>query len=103
MSKFFLPPTVLSIDGDNSTKSDELLEYCGANFCNSRNLTNITGDGSVDSPLERPDEGKIQMLTGILLGFALLSSLITALLVDPLSRYYRTLYDFDYFINVLHI
>lgn len=66
---------------------DEILEFCGANFCNGRNLTSITGNGSVPSPLERPDEDKIQMLTGILLGFALLASLIMALLVDPLSRY----------------
>lgn len=82
----------MSSGNDNSTAEpvdDIVLGYCGANFCNSRNLTNITGDGSTASPLERPDEGKIQMLTGILLGFALLSSLITALLVDPLTRYYQ--------------
>ncbi|KAI9554119.1 hypothetical protein GHT06_019391 [Daphnia sinensis] len=79
---------VLSMDKANETiVGEQLLEYCGANFCNSRNLTNITGDGSVASPLERPDEDKIQMLTGILLGFALLASLIMALLVDPLSRF----------------
>lgn len=76
------------MDKANETMvDDKLLYYCGANFCSSRNLTNITGDGSVASPLERPDEAKIQMLTGILLGFALLASLIMAFLVDPLSRF----------------
>lgn len=65
---------------------DEILDYCGANFCSSRNLTNITGDGGNSSPLQKPDKDKIQLLTGILLGFALLASLIMAIFVDPLSK-----------------
>ncbi len=71
---------------EGSEKPEEVLDYCGANFCNSRNLTNIAGNGTVESPLARPDEAQIQMLTGILLGFALLASVIMAIFVDPLSR-----------------
>ena len=77
---------MLSTGTETDVTDEELLDYCGANFCSSRNLTNITGNSDGGSPLARPDEDKIQLLTGILLGFALLSSLITALLVDPLSR-----------------
>ena len=64
--------------------SDEVLEYCGANFCNSRDLSNLTGNST---EVEKPDlKDEIQLLSGILLGFALLASVIMALFVDPLSR-----------------
>ncbi len=74
------------MDKANETKvDDEVLNYCGAHFCNSLNLSEITG-GNVSSPLQKPEKAQIQMLCGILLGFALLASAIMALLVDPLSR-----------------
>lgn len=75
------------MDSVNDTEiSDGVLEFCGANFCNSRNLTNITGEGDIGSGVQRPDEDKIQLLTGILLGFALLASVVMAIFVDPLSK-----------------
>ena len=43
-------------------------------------------DGEFED-LNQPSKASIDILSGILLGFALLATIIIASLVDPLSRY----------------
>ena len=45
-------------------------------------------DGEFVDP-NKPSKASIDLLSGILLGFALLATVIIALLVDPLTRYYN--------------
>ena len=68
----------------NTTFSDEQLEFCGANFCNQK-FANLTGD--LENPY-KPSKASIDLLSGILLGFSLLATIIIAFLLDPLIRHY---------------
>ena len=64
--------------------SDERLEFCGANFCTDADLSNIT---DISGPiLIRPPTEQIHFLMYILIGSAILASLVIALLVDPLKE-----------------
>ena len=79
---------MLSSDTSNKTFYDrELLEYCGANFCSRVNLTNITGSIDSGSIIDEPPKDLIMLLTGILLGFALLASLTIAIFVDSNPKF----------------
>ena len=51
------------------------------------NLTNITGNNESGSIIEKPAVELVQLLSGILLGFALLATVIIAFFVDPLTEY----------------
>lgn len=62
---------------DAPEHQDEDKPYCGANFCH-QNTSSI---------LIPPDESKVDLLSGILLGFAFLATILMALLVDPLTQY----------------
>lgn len=81
---------VLSIGSENGLPNDERLSYCGANFCG-QNLTGLTDGTGSGTASDKPDEAKIDLLSGILLGFALLATVIIAFLVDPLSRFVKPL------------
>ena len=64
--------------------NDERLNLCGANFCNNMDLSNVT---DISGPiLERPPTEQIHFLMYILLGSAILASIVIALLVDPLKE-----------------
>ncbi len=51
--------------------------------------------------LNQPSKASIVLLSGILLGFALLATIIIASLVDPLSRYRSISYDRFKITNIL--
>lgn len=68
---------VFSTDGAPGKNQTEIKPYCGANFCHQ----------NISSTLEPPEESKVDLLSGILLGFAFLATLLMTLFVDPLSRY----------------
>lgn len=74
---FIIVITVLSQSPSNITSDDERLSFCGANFCNQE-------FNSTES--NKPTKQSIDMLSGILLGFALLATVVIAFLVDPLTR-----------------
>ena len=75
----------MSSDTTNKTLySDERVDYCGANFCSNVDLTNITGDNG--TIIEKPAVELVQLLTGILLGFALLATIIIIVFVDSKNR-----------------
>ena len=78
---------MLSLGSNNGKPTEEKLSHCGVDFCPYLNLTGMTEGGSGNSADDKPDKAQIDMLSGILLGFALLASVIMAILVDPLSRY----------------
>ena len=86
----------MSTDTSNKTKySDDHLNYCGAHFCNDLDLTNLTGNGNSSSAgsgsiIEPPAVELVRLLCGILLGFALLATVLIALFVDPLTEYCNT-------------
>lgn len=72
------PALVLS-SGNATTVTNSTGLACGADFC-PKAATNVTyGVKEVDP--------KIYLLAGILLGFALLASIIIIFLVDPLSKF----------------
>jgi hypothetical protein len=50
------------------------------------NLTNITGNDESGSIIEKPAVELVQLLTGILLGFALLATIIIIVFVDSKNR-----------------
>jgi len=81
--------TVLSTGTNaNTTISDVQLEFCGANFCN-QNFNNLTGDLVMDEEYNDPNahsKASIDLLSGILLGFSLLATVIMAFLLDPLTK-----------------
>ena len=86
----------MSTDASNKTKySDDHLNYCGAHFCYDLDLTNLTGNGNSSSAgsgsiIEPPAVELVRLLCGILLGFALLATVLIAFFVDPLTEYYAT-------------
>ena len=86
----------MSTDASNKTKySDDHLNYCGAHFCYDLDLTNLTGNGNSSSAgsgsiIEPPAVELVRLLCGILLGFALLATVLIALFVDPLTEYCNT-------------
>ncbi|XP_076033862.1 UNC93-like protein isoform X2 [Oratosquilla oratoria] len=76
--------SVLSM-GNSDTENEineAALKYCGANFCQDQDLGNVTLDN-----LDPPPASKIYTMASIYLFFALLSSALIALLVDPLDKY----------------
>lgn len=80
--------TVFSTGSANETINDQTKGKCGANFCPAVASGNSSGN-NIDT--EKPTTEQIYLLAGILLGFALLASVIIALLVDPLTKYTRKL------------
>ncbi|MPC17515.1 UNC93-like protein [Portunus trituberculatus] len=76
--------TVLSSGGEELNKTEEELNQCGYNFCLTEETEkNSTGNGTDDII---PDWQRYTMAS-IYLVFALLSSVIIMLFVDPLSRF----------------
>jgi len=71
----------------NATVSTAQLEFCGANFCNQNLNTNLTGNSVMDEVLNTPSKASIDLLSGILLGFSLLATVIMAFFLNPLTRY----------------
>lgn len=71
--------------------TNESLNYCGVNFCNEIqiNLTDVVDQVlHLHDPISSLDHpSKIDVLTGILLGFGLLGTLIVIIMVDPLTKY----------------
>jgi len=84
-------------DGTNNNKtqkSDERLNFCGANFCPSGllnlsdSISNVTeiSDGPI---LERPSTDQIRFLMYIFLGLSILSSIIVAIFFNPAIPQYE--------------
>lgn len=71
---------MLSVGVEDEEKTDEELEQCGYHFC----LAD-SSDSSSNSTDDIPDWQRYTMAS-IYLIFALLSSVIIALFVDPVSR-----------------
>ena len=85
----FTARLVLSTGSSNSTVvNNETLIYCGVNFCSRTATANVTtSDDMLLHPIsvDKPSKADIELLTGILLGFALLATLIIIVLVDSLT------------------
>ncbi|XP_063872168.1 UNC93-like protein isoform X1 [Scylla paramamosain] len=75
--------TVLSSGGEQLNKTEEELEQCGYNFCLTEKTENSSSNGTEGII---PDWQRYTMAS-IYLVFALLSSVIIVLFVDPLSRF----------------
>ena len=77
---------MLSVGVDQQNKTEEQLDQCGYNFCLTvtpeTNISTNSSDGSEDII---PDWQRYTMAS-IYLVLAVVSSIIIALLVDPLSR-----------------
>ncbi|KAG7155753.1 UNC93-like protein [Homarus americanus] len=74
--------SVLSVGVDTEDKTPEELERCGYNFCPWDSPSNSTNDTTDGIP-----EWQTYTMASIYLVFALLSSVIIVLFVDPLSKF----------------
>ena len=81
--------SVLSVGVDSVLRTDEFLDHCGSNYCPlfAENLTAIDAATFAEQNIQR-DQNKqnITTISIIFLICALLSALIVAIFVDPLSR-----------------
>ena len=96
MIHFFLLFLVLSLgDGENETVSTPDLTKCGINYCPAPAANNT------DEDIENEDNFgasryQLFILAGVYLACSILSAVVVALFVDPLSKYVPTYFSKDY-------
>lgn len=84
MTTFNVNSTTSNSSSSNNKPPVEEL-FCGAAFCPAPSAGNNSDSGATNGPKEV--DYRIWLLAGILLGFALIASLILIFFVDPLSRF----------------
>jgi len=85
LSTFNVNSTTSNPSSSSKPPIEEL--FCGAAFCPTTppSAGNNSDSGAINGPKEV--DYRIWLLAGILLGFALIASLILIFFVDPLSRF----------------
>lgn len=70
------------------------MSYCGVNFCSVVDQINVTDEGVVEEHViiesliaDKPSQREIQILTFILLAFALIATFVVIVTVDSLTKF----------------
>ncbi len=89
----FLSLPVLSTDDGNSTAPEitkEALGFCGVNYCPKVDDEEKDVDKDVEEAVDKnfeTDQTRFYILASVFLVFSILSGVIVAIFVDPLSRW----------------